>query len=78
MGMRTFSIAHKRGGCIGCASCALLAPETWSINIRDGKADVRDGVPKGKDFVVTQADASEYESNRAAAAACPARIIRIS
>jgi ferredoxin len=78
MGMKTFTIAHKRVDCIGCGSCTLLAPETWSINGRDGKADVRGGVAKGKDFVVAQEDASEYESNLAASVSCPIRIIRIS
>lgn len=77
MGLKKITICHKRGDCIGCGSCALLAPDTWSMNQADGKSDLCDGAWKGKEFVVAQILEYELEENLQAADACPVKIIRI-
>jgi hypothetical protein len=46
------------------------------MNTSDGKADLTDGVVKGE-FVVAKIDPLDACANRAAATACPMRIIRI-
>ncbi len=76
MGLTKLTVCHKRGDCIGCGSCALLAPRQWSMNSDDGKADLVSAVAKGE-FMVAQVDPIDAEANKAAAAACPMRIIRI-
>ena len=76
MGVTEITVCHKRGDCIGCGSCVLLAPRQWSMNTDDGKADLADGVVKGE-FVVAGISPLDIDANKAAAAACPMRIIRI-
>lgn len=76
MGVKKITICHKRGDCIGCGSCALLARGTWSMNDTDGKADLLGGEWRGK-FVVSEIDPEEYEKNKQASEACPVGIIRI-
>lgn len=77
MGIRRITICHKRNDCIGCGSCALLAPKSWKMNPDDGKSDLADAEWKGDDFMVSTIDPSEYEENKKAADACPVDIIRI-
>jgi len=77
MGVKRIKICHKRNDCIGCGSCALLAPKSWKMNSDDGKSDLADAKWKGDDFMVALIDPSEYEANKKAAQACPVNIIRI-
>ncbi len=79
MGVKKITICHKRGDCIGCGSCALIAPHTWRMNQADGKADLIGATQKGKDFMVAQIDDEEsiVAANKQAADACPVQIIRI-
>ncbi len=77
MGVRTFTISHKRNDCIGCGSCVLLAGHTWRMSKDDGKACLRGAQWKGKEFMVAQCDEEMRADNEAAAAACPVKIIRI-
>ncbi len=77
MGTKKITICHKRDDCIGCGSCALIAPERWTMNNEDGKADLRGGEWKGDEFVVVKANEEEYEKNKEASEACPVSIIRI-
>jgi len=37
-------IQHDRPNCIGCAACAAVAPEFWSMN-EDGKSDLKNAKP---------------------------------
>ncbi len=76
MGTRKITVCHKRNDCIGCGSCALLAPQTWSMNSVDGKSDLRGAVDKGE-FMVGQIEEEDLLDNCRAAEACPVQIIRI-
>ncbi|NCQ06193.1 MAG: ferredoxin [Candidatus Moranbacteria bacterium] len=77
MGTKKITICHKRNDCIGCGSCALVAPERWQMNDEDGKADLKDGEWKGDEFVVAKVNEEEYKKNKEASDACPVGIIRV-
>ncbi len=79
MGTRKLTISHKRNDCIGCGSCAQIAPHTWRMSREDGKAILIGSRWHGKEFMVASVEdePSRTEDNHAAAAACPVRIIRI-
>lgn len=76
MGTKKVTVTHKRNSCIGCGYCALLAPDTWSMNHMDGKSDLKNSTWKGNQFVIgTIEDA--FEENIEAEKACPMKIIRV-
>jgi ferredoxin len=77
MGVKHIKICHKRNDCIGCGSCALLAPKSWKMNPDDGKSDLVNAKWKGEEFMVSTIDESEYDDNKKAADACPVNIIRL-
>lgn len=77
MGTKKITVCHKRNDCIGCGSCALIAPDRWQMSVEDGKADLKEGVWKGDEFVVAKIDEDECDMNRQAADACPVGIIRL-
>ncbi len=77
MGIKKVTVSHKRNDCIGCGSCVLLAPNQWSMNLEDGKADLKNSTYSGREFKVAQVDEDEIEENISAADTCPVKIIRI-
>lgn len=77
MGVKKVTISHKRRDCIGCGTCALLAPHTWSMNDLDGLATLKDSKWKGQNFMVAAVDEDMIAENKIAAANCPVAIIRI-
>lgn len=76
MGVKKISLCHKRNDCIGCGSCAMLAPKRWQMNPEDGKSDLVGGELKGE-FFVAKIDEEERALNKQAADACPVSIIRL-
>lgn len=77
MGVRKITVCHKRNDCIGCGSCVLYAPKQWSMNVEDGKSELKDAQWKGNQFMVAKVDENELENNKKAADACPVGIIRV-
>ncbi len=77
MGVKKFKISHQRNKCIGCGSCAMYAPNTWTLNDEDGKADLKNAKQKGDEFMVAEVDIEFLEDNKNAANACPVNIIKI-
>ncbi len=77
MGVKKITVSHKRNDCIGCGSCVLLAPNHWSMDSDDGKANLKCSKWNGKEFKVVKIDEDEIEENILAANACPIGIIRI-
>lgn len=77
MGTKKITVCHKRNDCIGCGSCALVAPDRWQMNAEDGKADLKDGEWKGDEFVVAKINEEEFKKNKEAADVCPVGIIRV-
>ncbi|MCB1174142.1 MAG: ferredoxin [Leptospiraceae bacterium] len=72
----SFTIAHLRENCIGCGSCALIAPEHWTMSSTDGKATLVMSARK-KRFFVKKIDSADYASNLEAARSCPVHIIQM-
>lgn len=77
MGTNKITVCHKRNDCIGCGSCALVAPERFKMNPEDGKADMVGGEWKGDEFVVAKIEEEEYVASKKAADVCPMDIIRL-
>lgn len=73
---KNFLISQQRKNCIGCGSCATYSPSCWKINKQTGKADLINGVEKGK-VVVAGVGMEFLNENKKAAAACPMQVIKI-
>lgn len=69
-------VVHDRSRCIGCNSCVCIAPQTWTMDELEGKVSLNGSVQKGKVFVAEIFELDEVV-NRAAADACPMRIIKV-
>ena len=77
MGVKKIKVSHKRNDCIGCGSCAMVAPEFWSMNSEDGKADLKGAEWKDDEFMVAEIDEDQIEPNKMAEKSCPVGIIRV-
>lgn len=78
MGVKRITVRHKRADCIGCASCALIAPDNWVMSDEDGLATLKWAEWKWNEFMVWQVDEDQAEINKDAASACPVDIIYVS
>jgi ferredoxin len=76
MGVKKIIISHERDNCIGCGSCACLAPKNWQMNDEDGKSDLIGGEVKKNGIVTAEIDPVDLEANQKAADACPVGIIK--
>lgn len=76
MGVEKRKISHQRDKCIGCATCAIYAKDRWTMDPKDGKANLLHAEQKGEYFIA-EVDEHEVEDNKKAAAACPMNIIKI-
>ncbi len=75
--MSSIKIIHRPAKCIGCRSCVSLAPHTWLLNEKTGKAELIHGHPR-KDCFVAELMPCDVSSNQKAMEACPMNIIQIS
>ncbi len=76
-----YKIVHDRDICIGCAACASVCPNYWSMN-SDGKSDVKGATKTGNggEEVVGSNEApltADYDCNKEAADSCPVNCIHI-
>ncbi len=69
-------ITQQRDKCIGCNYCVELAPERWRMSKKDGKSVLLEAQNK-KGFHTITVHEMELAENKAAADACPVKIIRI-
>lgn len=69
-------ITQQRDKCIGCNYCVELAPERWRMSKKDGKSVLLEATNK-KGFHTVDVHSSELSENKAAAQACPVKIIHI-
>ena len=69
-------ISFARHKCIGCNACVEAAPERWRVSGGDGRCTLIEGREQDGVFQALVC-ADEYAQNAAAAANCPARIIRL-
>ena len=68
-----FKIIHDRPTCIGCGSCAAVAPKYWEMNA-DGKADLKEAQTTGTD---QELELDDLENNMDAAECCPVNCIHV-
>lgn len=76
MKLKLYTVIHDREGCIGCGSCELEAPQTWSMESQDGLSQLKDAREKNGIYL-RQIDELDYEDNRRACASCPVQVIQI-
>ena len=69
-------ITQQRIKCIGCGNCEEVAPNNWSMNTTDGKADLI-GSKNNKGFYTVISSDDDYHPNLEAKAICPVKIITI-
>jgi ferredoxin len=69
-------ITQQRDKCIGCNYCVELAPDRWRMSKKDGKSVLLESKEK-KGFHTANVHDSELAENKAAADACPVKIIHI-
>lgn len=73
---KKFIISQQRKNCIGCGSCATYSPSCWKLNKQTGKAELIDGLEKGR-VVVAEVKMEFLEENKKAATACPMQVIKL-
>lgn len=69
-------ILHYRDRCIGCNACVEIAPQTWRISRKDGKAVLLGGADK-KGIYQLEIHENDLAANLTAAEACPVKVIKI-
>ena len=70
------TIIHFRDKCIGCNSCAEIAPEFWEISQEDGKSNLKQSIAK-KGIFQRKIHSADLEKNKEAANSCPVTIIQV-
>lgn len=76
MPLKLYTISHDREHCIGCGSCELEAPHTWTLQIEDGLSLLKNSKNKRGTWV-GEIDEFDLEDNKRALSNCPMQIIRI-
>lgn len=69
-------ILHYRDRCIGCNACVEIAPQTWRISRKDGKAVLLGSVVK-KNVHMVDIHEEDLDANIRACEACPVKVIRL-
>lgn len=76
MPLKFYTISHDREHCIGCGSCELEAPHTWTMDTGDGLSMLKKGRDKRGTWVGV-IDEFDLADNKRALSNCPMQIIRI-
>ncbi|MEM3030425.1 MAG: ferredoxin [Candidatus Micrarchaeia archaeon] len=74
--MAGYRIEHDRPNCIGCAACATVCPEFWSMG-DDGKSVVKGGKKRSDGWEEREINDGDYECNKSAADSCPVNVIHL-
>jgi ferredoxin len=69
-------ITLQRAKCIGCNYCCEIAPDRWTMSLKDGKTVLLESEEKRGFFTVKTGD-FEYENNKLAEKSCPVNIIHV-
>lgn len=73
---KKYKVQHDRPNCIGCAACAAVAPDFWTMN-EDGKSDIAGGRNLDGGQVELDIDEKDLAANKEAADSCPVNAIHI-
>ena len=73
---KKFKIEHDRPNCIGCAACAAVAPDFWTMH-EDGKSDIVGCNKRDDEWEELDVEEKHYAVNKEAADSCPVNVIHI-
>ena len=73
---KKFQIFHDRPNCIGCAACAAVAPDFWTMH-EAGKSDIVGSKKNDDETEELDIDEKDYDENKEAADSCPVNVIHI-
>ena len=71
---KKYQIQHDRPNCIGCAACAAVAPDFWTMH-EDGKSDIVGCNKRDDEWEELDIEEKDYRVNRDAADSCPVNVI---
>lgn len=74
--MAKIILQHNRPECIGCSSCAAIAPDFW-VMADDNKADIKDSKLLSNGWEEKEVDEKDLQINKDAAESCPVNVIHI-
>lgn len=73
---KKYQIQHDRPNCIGCAACAAVAPDFWTMH-EDGKSDIVGCKKRDDEWEELDIEEKNYKENKEAADSCPVNVIHI-
>ena len=74
--VKKYQILHDRPNCIGCAACAAVAPDFWTMH-EDGKSDIVGSIKREDEYEELDIEEKDFSVNKEAADACPVNVIHI-
>ena len=73
---KKYQIQHDRPNCIGCAACAAVAPDFWTMD-EDGKSDIVGCRKRDDEWEELDIEEKDFQANKEAADSCPVNVIHI-
>ena len=73
---KKYQVQHDRPDCIGCAACAAVAPDFWTMH-EDGKSDIVGCRKRDDEWEELDIEEKDYQVNKEAADSCPVNVIHI-
>ena len=73
---KKYQILHDRPNCIGCAACAAVAPDFWTMS-EDGKSDIVGCKKRDDEYEELDIEEKNFRENKEAADSCPVNVIHI-
>jgi len=73
---KKYQIQHDRPNCIGCAACAAVAPDFWTMH-EDGKSDIVGCRKRDDEWEELDIEEKDFQANKEAADSCPVNVIHI-
>ncbi len=73
---KKYQIQHDRPNCIGCAACAAVAPDFWTMH-DDGKSDIVGSIKREDEWEELDIEEKNFNENKEAADSCPVNVIHI-
>ncbi len=76
-GTKKYKLEHNRPDCIGCAACAAVAPDFWTMDDTDGKSDIVGCKKRDDEWEELDIEEKDFQRNKEAAESCPVNVIHI-
>src|SRR3990167_1078694 len=73
---KKYQLQHDRPNCIGCAACAAVAPDFWTMH-EDGKSDIVGCKKRDDEWEELDIEEKNFQANKEAADSCPVNVIHI-